>query len=179
MLDATVLRPDTELEGTDDRFEKWIQLEIGDAHYALPIESVSEVARTRSAHLIPLVRAEIAGVVSLKGEPLLVFNAGTLLQGVPTLRNRHVLVMEGASQRLGVLVDHVDRVLRIAPTQAEIPEAEGDSAAGPDFVTWRRIAERSVGMIDPGAFLGSAEASLRVEPQLAEPKGELPCPNAF
>ncbi len=52
----------------------WLQFDLGERSYAIPLDAVAEVMWAQQPRLIPLVSPSIGGVLNIRGEPLVVMN---------------------------------------------------------------------------------------------------------
>lgn len=139
----------------------WLRFRVRGIEYALPLDVVSEVTAARSPRLIPFVPLSVGGVVNAKGEPLPTVNGGRLLQNLPTRAQRHALVLERGTVRLGLLVDAVARIepgLGRAAQEGEEPPEQAPS--GPSWVRWVTVNRETVGLVDPDALIDSARGLL-------------------
>jgi chemotaxis signal transduction protein len=156
----------------------WIRFRAGDGEYALPLDVVSEVTVARRPRLIPFVPIERAGVINMKGEPLVVVDGRALLGGDPERRARHALVLERGVTRVGLLVDFVVRIERDLDSRARDSQEDPDPSV-PAFVRRRTVDGESLGFLDPDALLDCVEDLLTTRPEPVQQEGEDPWPNAF
>ena len=81
----------------------WLRFEVSDSQYAIPLDSVAEVAVTTSLRMIPLIQLDVGGILNVRGEPLPGVNGGLLLEGQPSNFHPHMLVLEQGRIRLGLV----------------------------------------------------------------------------
>jgi purine-binding chemotaxis protein CheW len=96
--------------------QELLVFELEGVPYALLVECVREIVRLRPITPVPRVAPEICGVISLRGEIVLVIDARRRLQlpqTAPTRASRIVVVQDGEGRQAGVLVDAVRAVLRV------------------------------------------------------------------
>jgi chemotaxis signal transduction protein len=135
----------------------WLRFMVHERCYALPLDSVAEVANAPSPHLIPLVAREVGGVVNFRGEPLPALYASGLLSAEPRGRRRHLVVLGDARLRLGLLVSEVVRIERDMERATEFADPEPPP---PDFVDWVRLGGELIGLIPPQELLERARKLL-------------------
>jgi purine-binding chemotaxis protein CheW len=126
--------------------------ELGEVPYALPVERVREIVRLRPITPVPRVAPEIRGVISLRGEIVLVIDARRRLQlpqAAPTRASRIVVVQDREGRPAGILVDAVRAVLRVGE-DALRPATAGES--GP-VAALCRSGGQFVSVIDPERLL--------------------------
>ena len=156
----------------------WLRFLVDDDEFSLPLSCVAEVAKPRHSHMIPMIPSEVASVIALRGEPLLVFNTSSvLMQRIATAQSQ-VIVVDQGPQRAGLFASHVNRVeqIELAPLD---PEEEESRFEAPSYLAWRDVRGRRVGFLDPRAFLDHAKTLLQVARPAAQLKGEQQCPSAF
>ena len=92
--------------------------------YAVELQRIREIVKVPGVTEVPRAPAEIAGVMSVRGEVMPVFDLhkrlGLPAAAAPTRRSRVVIVDVGEGP-VGLLVDGVDQVVRIKPSTIEPP----------------------------------------------------------
>lgn len=93
--------------------------------YAVELGQVREIVRVPPIAEVPRAPASIAGVMTVRGEVMAVFDLRRRL-GLPPPpaelgREARVLVLQQADGPMGVLVDAVEEVLRLRPSTIEPP----------------------------------------------------------
>jgi len=94
-----------------------LAFELEGAPYAVPVERVREIVRLRPITPIPRTPPDFRGVISLRGEIVLVIDARQRLQlpqAPPTRSSRIIVVQNDEGRVAGLLVDGVNAVLRVA-----------------------------------------------------------------
>jgi len=98
-------------------------LAVGDERYALPVQSVLEVAEAAPVAPVPRGGRALIGVRNLRGEVLPVFDLASVLgRGAGGRGRRHVVVEQG-SRRAGLAVDGVEDVGPLVGTFEESESA--------------------------------------------------------
>ncbi|MCB4858031.1 chemotaxis protein CheW [Sphingobium sp. PNB] len=105
----------------DDRLAL-LRVAIGDQSFALPLEEVAQVLRMpRDVALLPGADAAVVGTIRWRDRSLGVLSLAALLglagdEGAETDRaRRRIVVVTLGGQDLGLLVDHVEGLLRVSP----------------------------------------------------------------
>lgn len=149
-------------------------------HYGLPIASVQEIIRYTPPRVTAAARGLVQGLINLRGRVLPILDLSSRLGGTLEVSGTtRILVVQVANGAVGLIVDGVDGVVRVAPERIEpIPGAVGDDALGHEIAA---IDDQLVMLIDPeralggvltGAPAGQAEAPDRPRP--ARPTGPPP-----
>jgi purine-binding chemotaxis protein CheW len=96
--------------------QRLLAVELAGVPYAIPADRVREIVGLRPITPVPRVPAEVRGVISLRGEIVMVIDARLRLQlphAPPTRSSRIVLVVGDNGRAAGILVDAVTAVLRV------------------------------------------------------------------
>ena len=153
---------------------EWLRFDVGGRGFGLPLESIAEVTSALRPRLIPLVPPQAAGVVNHRGEPLTVVDGGALVAGQSLLGHRHMIVLQRATLRLGLLVSGVlgiERELHRA-VEVENPSREDGEA---QFADWVLLRGEELGLLRTEPLLERTRTLLfqRIE------GGSLSCHDAF
>ena len=126
-------------------------------HYGLPIASVQEIIRYTPPRVTAAARGLVQGLINLRGRVLPVLDLSSRLGGTLEVSDTtRILVVEVANGAVGLIVDGVDGVVRVAPERiAPIPGAVGDDALGDEIAA---IDDQLVMLIDPERALGGVLA---------------------
>jgi len=117
---------------------------LGEATYALRVESVREIVRMRSMTPVPRVAEAVRGVVSLRGEIVQVVDLRQRLRlpAAELLRSSRIVVVHLADGCIaGLLVDAVREVLKVdadevlPPPIGEVSAVEALCERGGEFVS--------------------------------------------
>ena len=145
-LASAASRPRHAVDGAGS-LRQLLAIELGGVPYAVPVDRVREIVGLRPITPIPRVPAEVLGVISLRGEIVMVIDARRCLQllpAPPTRSSRIVLVVGDDGRRAGILVDAVIAVLRVGE-DAFRSTAPGESGA---VASLCRSGDRFVSVID-------------------------------
>jgi purine-binding chemotaxis protein CheW len=101
-----------------ERREFSLLCRVGDLLCALPLEHVEEAMRPMAVEPIAGVPAFVRGLALVRGSPIAVIDAGSLLRGVACDPTRFVTVKSG-SRRIALAVDAVVGVVEIPPSSLD------------------------------------------------------------
>ena len=152
----------------------WLQFDLGERSYAIPLDAVAEVMRAQRPRLIPLVSPNVGGVLNIRGEPFVVMNGAAVFGLEPGLHYTHVLLLERGDCRIGLRVGHVSRIDR------DLSESTGgEENVDKDYPFVREVhrANGTLGLVDLDGFLERATALLTQS--RVHQGGQEPCLSAF
>lgn len=98
-----------------------VTFSLGAEEYGIDIAQVQEINRMVDITHVPRTVSYIEGVINLRGQLIPVFDLRKRF-GMPQIeptRNSRIIVVEAASQRVGLIVDSVSEVVRIPESQIE------------------------------------------------------------
>lgn len=121
---------------------------LGGEQYALELGALQSVQGAEGLTPVPCTPPSIAGILNVRGEILSVLALRALL-GLPPEAGEQgqVILMESRRGRIGVLVDEVVSVERVAT------ERITRSFSGKEYA--RGIVDGTIALIDPDSLLGS------------------------
>ncbi len=167
----------------------WLQFDLGERSFAIPLDAVAEVMWAQHPHLIPLVPPNVGGVLNIRGEPLVVMNGGAVFglepaqeaqdasaaeAAGPELHYSHVLLLEHGDSRIGLRVGHVSRIDRDRAVWTGREENVNEEYP---FVREVHRANGTLGLVDLDGFLERATALLTQS--RAHQGGQESCLSAF
>lgn len=87
----------------------WMVVQVGDAHLALPIDSVGEVLPVPDVTPVPMAPSWVAGVTSVRGGVVPVIDVGLRLLDAPASREGRLVLThaDGVDERIGLIVDAI------------------------------------------------------------------------
>lgn len=120
---------------TEEPPREYLAFQLSDETYGIPIESVREIVRVPPLTEIPRAAPELLGVINLRGEVLPVYDlklrlrlsdgpapvAGPDADLAQLPRRARIVIVHDAAGDAGVLVDAVDEVVRLRPSEIESP----------------------------------------------------------
>ena len=137
----------------------------------MPIHRVQEIVRVPEITRVPHAQAGVEGVINLRGRVLPVVDlAARLALGITArARSARVVVVDGGSESIGLLVDGVSEVLRVSAADVEPPSAT-TTGTGPTAVLGvAKLGERLVLLLDLDAALVGATIDPQAPFELAAP----------
>jgi purine-binding chemotaxis protein CheW len=151
------------LPGAPRRLEaartEFIAFRLGAEAYAFEIDRVREVLRAPTLTEVPRCPPQVAGVILVRGEVVTVHDPRRRLglPGAPGAGAR-VIVCEADGERVGLLVDGVSQVLRLAPNAIEVP-SRGMASIDPEYLAGVGRDEGHIYiLLDLDALIGSGAA---------------------
>jgi purine-binding chemotaxis protein CheW len=148
-----------------------VVLRVQGGDYAVPIHRVQEIVRVPEITRVPHAQPGVEGVINLRGRVLPVVDLASLLALGITERARsaRVVVVDGGTESIGLLVDGVSEVLRVSAADVEPPSAT-TTGDGPTAVLGvAKLGERLVLLLDLDAALGGSTMGLQ-QAQLNAPE---------
>jgi purine-binding chemotaxis protein CheW len=122
----------------DEHFTEFVTFTIAGQLFGLPIAQVQDVFKPMNVTRVPLARAEIAGVLNLRGRIVTAIEMRSRLSAQPRAdgANPMAIGIEAKGESFGLLVDTVGEVLRLADFELEPNPINLD----------RKLADLSVGV---------------------------------
>src|ERR1700730_11193203 len=166
-LDAPTVAKSTAQSFTDAQV---VVLRVQGGDYAVPIHRVQEIVRVPEITRVPNAQAGVEGVINLRGRVLPVVDLAARLALGITARERsaRVVVVDGGSESVGLLVDGVSEVLRVSEADVEPPSAMTTGDGLTAVLGVARLGERLVLLLDLDAALGGPAMGIQ-QPQLIAP----------
>jgi purine-binding chemotaxis protein CheW len=140
-----------------------VVLRVQGGDYAVPIHRVQEIVRVPEITRVPHAQPGVEGVINLRGRVLPVVDlASRLALGITErARSARVVVVDGGTESIGLLVDGVSEVLRVSAADVEPPSAT-TTGDGPTAVLGvAKLGERLVLLLDLDAALGGSTMGLQ------------------
>jgi len=136
---------------TNDR--QLVIFSLGGEEYALPISAVHEIIRYTEPRSVASASGNVRGVISLRGKIIPVIDLATSLGAASAVATEgsKIVIVEAASDMVGVIVDDVEEVLTITGEQID-PVPARDST----IEAIAKIGDRLVGLLDPDGVFGDA-----------------------
>ena len=135
---------------TDAVAQQLVVFSLGDEEYALPITRVQEIIRYSEPRAVSSELPWIRGVISLRGKIVPVCDLAARL-GLVSERpqSAKIVIVDTESGTAGVIVDDVEEVMTVDPSQLDtVP------AAGADFIeAVAKIDSRLVVLLNPDGLL--------------------------
>jgi purine-binding chemotaxis protein CheW len=141
---------------SDITSQQLVVFSIGTEEYALPIGAVHEIIRFTEPRSVASDVPWIRGVIGLRGKIIPIYDLAARLGLVVEPANGKIVIVETASEQVGVMVDDVQEVLTVSADQLEdMP------SAGTDCIeAIAKIGDRLVVLLDPRGLFSRAHAEL-------------------
>ena len=124
---------------------QYLTFEIRNQCYGVPIATVREINRVTDITAVPHTPSFVAGVMNLRGKVIPVVNLRLKFEFEAAAHTRQtcIIVIEGDSGQVGMIVDSVTGVIDLVQTQIEPAPVMGDQDKL-SFVTGMGKAETGV-----------------------------------
>lgn len=138
-LHADVTGPDQAGEisyAAGDEFQEFLCFRVSSEIYAINIMAIKEIIRPREVTDIPRAPGFVSGILSLRGIIIPIFNMRLRL-GLPEAEEsgrQRIIVVKKGEEFIGIIVDEVTQVVKIATATIEKPPAVLDGIDR-DFVS--------------------------------------------
>jgi purine-binding chemotaxis protein CheW len=102
---------------------QWLTFSLGEEEYAVELDVVNEIIKTREVTEIPRVPSFIRGVISLRGIIVPVFDLSRRLNigVVDDCKSTRIVVCQKEGKLAGLLVDCINQVVKISVCNIEPP----------------------------------------------------------
>lgn len=117
-------------EADDDAVREYLAFELGSEWYALPLSCVREIVRVPAVTEVPRSPVSILGIVSVRGAVTTVIDLRIKMRvhAAPVGPRSRILLVDGGSEVMGVLVDAVSQVYRLREREVELASVLGGGA---------------------------------------------------
>jgi purine-binding chemotaxis protein CheW len=125
---ADSLRSGEEDQEKPEEPEIWLVFRLGESSFGLPVADIREVMRVGPITRVPQAPFAVTGVTDLRGRVIPVVDLGARfdLEAVEVDEQSRIIVVDAEGRLIGLLVDAVDRMARVLPSQKEDPDPEAD-----------------------------------------------------
>jgi purine-binding chemotaxis protein CheW len=128
---ADSLRSGEEEQEKPEEAEIWLVFRLGESSFGLPVADIREVMRVGPITRVPQAPVAVTGVTDLRGRVIPVVDLGARfdLEAVEVDEQSRIVVLDAEGRLIGLLVDAVDRMARVFPSQKKGPDPEADEPA--------------------------------------------------
>lgn len=132
----------------DGAQREYLAFGLGDEQYALPLSSVREIMTVQPLTEVPRAPKEVLGIFSVRGGVTTLMDTRRCLglAESPLTPRARVLLVDSGAELIGLLVDRVDQVYRLAADEIELASSIGGD-----------LAEHVVGIGRPGTHTEEGE----------------------
>ncbi|MDD3119123.1 MAG: chemotaxis protein CheW [Victivallales bacterium] len=123
---------DSGLEEEDSMRDRFLTFRVGGEDYGIEIMYVTEIVSMQKVTEVPDMPDYIRGVINLRGQVIPVMDVRTRFQLEPREYDDRTcaIVVNIASTVIGLIVDSVDEVMKIAAENISLPPAVSESRSG-------------------------------------------------
>jgi purine-binding chemotaxis protein CheW len=139
--------------------ERYLLFRIGEHSYGCPIDVVREIVPFRRCTRLPGASAFVCGLINLRGTLVTVLDLGMRLGGGAVNRNDgSVILVEQGARVVGLGVDEMREVQRLAAADIEAAEASAGSGAATTGAVRgiARVGSGVVVLLDVGSIIKQA-----------------------
>jgi len=117
-------------ESADDAIREYLAFELGRERYALPLSCIREIVRVPAVTEVPRGPRAVLGIISMRGAVTTVIDLRLKLQVDvnPLGPKTRILIVDGGSEVMGLLVDAVLQVYRLREQEVELASVLGTGA---------------------------------------------------
>ena len=121
---ADTLLASNDEEQEPEQTEAWVVFRVGLHDYALPVMVIHEITRVGSITRVPNAPPLVRGVTNLRGRviPVIDLHLRLGLDSSTIETDSRILVLDSKGRTIGALVDSVDSVVQLLPSQMETSE---------------------------------------------------------
>ena len=154
---ADSLRHGEEEQEKPEEPEVWLVFRLGGKSFGLPVADIQEVMRVGPITRVPEAPFAVAGVTDLRGRVIPIVDLGARLEldVVEVDEQSRIVVLDAEGRLIGLLVDAVDRMARLLPSQKEEPAADERPTAVAALYSWE---DQDLMLLDVEELLSIDEA---------------------
>ena len=148
--------------------EQIITFNVGKEEYGVEIQTVKEVIRLREITRLPKAPAFVKGVINLRGDviPVIDLREKFGLEQEEYTEKTRVIVVEVEAKSIGMIVDSVSHVVRLAQDEIEPPPPLVGEASGEFIRGVGKLGERLIVLLNINKILTTEE---KIELESMEP----------
>lgn len=158
---ADRLRSGERKEVDEEQPEVWVCFHMAQRLYALPVTHVREYSRVGKITRVPGAPAVVCGVTSLRGHAIPVVDLKKvlgLLDGPPE-NSDFVLVCEQRGRLIGLLVDGIDRVVKLLPSRIKAAPPAGNCGSADHALGFYELEDQTLILLSADTFLSRESGS--------------------
>ena len=142
-----------------EALEQIITFNVGNEEYGAEIQTVKEVIRLREINRLPKAPAFVKGVINLRGDviPVIGLREKFGLEQEEYTEKTRVIVVEVEARSIGMIVDSVSHVVRLAQDEIEPPPPLVGEASGKAIGGVGKLGERSIALLNLNRILTTEE----------------------
>ncbi|HEX5759894.1 MAG TPA: chemotaxis protein CheW [Thermoanaerobaculia bacterium] len=135
--------------------ETWVAVALAGEVYALPVSHVQEILRVDRVTRVPKAPRPVRGITNFRGRVLVVLDTRLRLglKRAETDGASRILVVQARGRSIGLLVDAVQQVVRLLPSQVQPPPAEVMTERSAYVTGVYRLGPTLLVLLDPERLL--------------------------
>lgn len=139
-----------EQSSTETQSTRYLTFTLCSEQYAIPLLEVKEVIGLTDTTPMPQTPAYFKGIMNLRGRVISVIDLRVKFKMTPQdlSGEEAIIILDIEGLSLGVIVDSVDRVVALAPTEISDPPAVDTSSSIEHIVGVARKDERLILLLD-------------------------------
>ncbi len=151
---------DAEVEQGSSDMRQLVIFQLGEGSYGLDIQFVREINRLSKVTPVPSAPGFIEGIINLRGTIVPVVNLGLRFGLSETARSKdsRIVVIESEGHTLGMVVDQVSEVLRLAADDVDPASNMTSSGIDVEFLEGvGKVGERLILLLNPNKLFTAEE----------------------
>jgi purine-binding chemotaxis protein CheW len=148
-----------QVKGIGEMLEQIISFNVGKEEYGVEIQTVKEVIRLREITRLPKAPTFVKGVINLRGDviPIIDLREKFSLEEEDYTEKTRVIVVEVEGKSIGMVVDSVSHVARLAEDQIEPPPSLVGGLSGEYIRGVGKLGERLIVLLNIDRILSTEE----------------------
>ena len=140
----------------EEQPEVWVSFRLAHRSYALPVTHVREFTPVGQITRVPGAPAAVCGVASLRGHaiPVVDLKKSLGLSEGPSRGDDFILVAEQRGRLIGLLVDRVEKVVKLLPSRIKGAPSSNDLGPGDKILGSYELEGNSLILLSAETFLG-------------------------
>ena len=119
---VSMITPSATPTSDPDALREYLAFQLADEYYALPLGAIREILKPPAITPVPRTPGHVLGIISVRGRVTTVFDLRRKLRVAEAPHDKHtrVLLVDKGDEIMGLLVDRVLQVYRLAPDEIEL-----------------------------------------------------------
>ena len=140
----------------EEQPEVWVSFRLAHRSYALPVTHVREFTPVGQITRVPGAPPAVCGVASLRGHaiPVVDLKKSLGLSEGSSRDDDFILVVEQRGRLIGLLVDRVEKVVKLLPSRIKSAPSPSEAGAGERILGSYEMENNSLILLAADTFLG-------------------------
>jgi chemotaxis signal transduction protein len=140
----------------EEQPEVWVSFRLAHRSCALPVTHVREFTPVGQITRVPGAPAAVCGVASLRGHaiPVVDLKKSLGLGESPSRGDDFILVVEQRGRLIGLLVDRVEKVVKLLPSRIKSAPSSNELGLGEKILGSYELESNSLILLAANTFLG-------------------------